>query len=155
MEGLARRVSRAGGIGGFGRAKNGAAPRQAYHREAMQRFMLRSKIHGARVTEADLNYMGSVTIDRDLLEAVDIVPNEKVLVVNLENGTRVESYAFEGEPGSGIIGVNGGMARHAQVGDRILIMTFAAVNEEELRTHKPKVIFTDEKNRIESALETV
>ena len=139
---------------GPGWVKNGAARGHPYHWGAMQRFMLRSKIHGARVTEADLNYMGSVTIDRDLLEAVDILPNEKVLVVNLENGTRVESYAFEGEPGSGIIGVNGGMARHAQVGDRILIMTFAALDEEEVRTHRPKVIFTDEKNRIESALET-
>jgi len=117
--------------------------------------MLRSKIHGARVTEADLNYMGSVTIDRDLLEAVDIVPNEKVLVVNLENGHRVESYAFEGAAGSGIIGVNGGMARHAQVGDRILIMTFAALDEDELRTHKPKVIFTDERNRIHRVPESV
>jgi len=121
----------------------------------MQRYMLKSKIHGARVTEADLNYMGSVTIDRDLLEAVDILPNEKVLVVNLENGSRTESYAFEGEPGSGIIGVNGGMARHAQVGDRILIMTFAALDDAEARKHKPKVVFTDERNRIESALETV
>lgn len=110
--------------------------------------MLKSKIHGARVTQADLNYMGSVTIDSDLLEAVDILPNEKVLVVNLENGARFETYAFEGKPGSGIIGMNGGTARHTQVGDRVLIMAFADVKESKVRDFKPKVIFTDETNRV-------
>ena len=117
--------------------------------------MLKSKIHGARVTSADLNYMGSVTIDRNLLEAVDILPNEKILVINLENGARVESYAFEGVAGSGAIGMNGGMARNAQVGDRLLIMSFASLNEEEVRGHKPRVVFTDEHNQVESSLETV
>jgi aspartate 1-decarboxylase len=121
----------------------------------MQRTMLKSKIHGARVTSADLNYMGSVTIDRNLLEAVDILPNEKVMVVNLENGARVETYAFEGTPGSGVIGMNGGMARHCQVGDRVLIMAFAILDEQEVPSHKPRVIFTDVRNRIERTLETV
>ncbi len=110
--------------------------------------MLKSKIHGARVTQADLNYMGSITIDRDLLEAVDLLPNEKVLIVNLENGARFETYAFEGKRGSGIIGMNGGTARHCQVGDRVLIMAFAEVSETEVRTFKPQVVFTDEKNCI-------
>lgn len=110
--------------------------------------MLKSKIHGARVTQADLNYMGSITIDRDLLEAVDLLPNEKVLIVNLENGARFETYAFEGKRGSGIIGMNGGTARHCQVGDRVLIMAFAEVEDAEARGFQPQVVFTDEKNRI-------
>ena len=116
----------------------------------MQRFVLHSKIHGARVTEADLNYVGSVTIDTDLLEAVDLAPHEKILVINLENGARFESYVFEGVPGSGVIGMNGGTARHCQVGDRVLIMSFAAVDADEIRQHVPKVVFVDEKNAIEA-----
>jgi aspartate 1-decarboxylase len=115
----------------------------------MQRFLLKSKIHGARVTQADLNYMGSVTIDRDLLEAADLVPNEKVLIVNLENGARFDTYAFEGVPGSGVIGMNGGTARHCQVGDRVLIMSFAALEAEEVEGHEPRVIFVDERNAVE------
>src|SRR5687767_13719498 len=99
----------------------------------MQRFLLKSKIHRARVTQADLNYVGSVTIDRDLLEAADVWPNEKVLVVNLETGERFETYAFEGSAGSGVIGMNGGCARCAQVGDRVLIMAFAAMTDAEAR----------------------
>ena len=115
----------------------------------MQRFVLNSKIHGARVTEADLNYVGSVTIDADLLDAVDLLPNEKILLINLENGARFESYVFEGVRGSGIIGMNGGTARHCQVGDRILIMSFASVDAEEIRTHVPRLVFVDERNAIE------
>ncbi len=117
--------------------------------------MLKSKIHGARVTHADLNYIGSVTIDRDLLEATDLIPNEKVLVVNLENGNRLETYVFEGASGSGVIGMNGGCARHCQPGDRVLIMAFAQMDEAEARKHKPRVVFADERNRIERTLETV
>jgi len=115
--------------------------------------MLKSKIHGARVTVADLNYVGSITIDRDLLEATDILPNERVLIVNLENGARFETYAFEGTPGSGAMGLNGGTARHCQVGDRILIMAFGVYDESELRAHRPRVVFTNERNQIESVLE--
>ena len=121
----------------------------------MQRTMLKSKIHGARVTAADLNYIGSVTIDRDLIEATDLLPNEKVLVVNLENGSRLETYVFEGERGSGVIGMNGGCARHCNVGDRVLIMAFATMSDEEAHAHKPRVVFTDEHNRVERVLETV
>ncbi len=116
--------------------------------------MLKSKIHGARVTVADLNYVGSITIDRDLLEATDILPNEKVLIVNLENGARFETYAFEGKSGSGVMGLNGGTARHCQVGDRILVMAFGVFNEREIASFKPRVVFTNERNQIESVLET-
>ena len=118
----------------------------------MQRTLLRSKIHGARVTQADLNYIGSITIDRTLLEAVDLWPNEKVLVVNLENGSRLETYVFEGEAGSGVIGMNGGCARLCQVGDRLLIMSFASMTDAEARAHKPRVCFVGEGNSIEQVL---
>lgn len=117
----------------------------------MLRFVLRSKIHGARVTHADLHYMGSLTIDRDLLEAADIAPDEKVLVVDVDSGARFETYVFEGAPGSGVVGVNGGAARLCQVGDRVLVMTFAAVTETERRQHRPRVVFADEKNRVARA----
>lgn len=117
--------------------------------------MLKSKIHGARVTSADLNYIGSVTIDRDLMEATDLLPNEKVLVVNLENGSRLETYVFEGAPGSGVIGMNGGCARHCNVGDRVLIMAFGVMSDAEAREHRPRVVFCNEKNRVERILETV
>ena len=113
----------------------------------MLRSVLHSKIHGVRVTQADLNYVGSVTIDKDLLDAADILPNEKILVIDVETGARFESYVFEGEAGSGVIGMNGGAARLAHVGDTVLIMTFAQVTEEELRTYKPRVVFVDEQNR--------
>jgi aspartate 1-decarboxylase len=121
----------------------------------MQRAMLKSKIHGARVTSADLNYMGSVTIDRELIDATDLLPNERVLVVNLENGARIETYVFEGKAGSGEIGMNGGCARHCAVGDRLLIMSFAQMDDAEARAHRPRVVFTDERNRIAQVMETV
>ena len=118
----------------------------------MYRSMLKSKIHRARVTEADLHYVGSVTIDRELLHAVDILPNEKVLVVNLNNGARFETYAFEGAPGSGVICMNGGCARHVQVGDTVLILAFAWVEDSKCKDVKPRVIFVDDENRVASTL---
>ena len=118
----------------------------------MYRSMLKSKIHRARVTEADLHFVGSVTIDRDLLRAVDILPNEKVLVVNLNNGARFETYAFEGAPGSGVVCMNGGCARHVQVGDTVIIFAFAWVDDEEAKTIKPKVVFVDESNKVSGTL---
>src|SRR5687767_16015833 len=96
--------------------------------------MHKSKIQRARVTEADLHYVGSVTIDQDLLKAADILPNEKVLIVNLNNGARFETYAFEGVSGSGVVCMNGGCARHVQVGDTVLILAFAWVSEQEAKT---------------------
>jgi aspartate 1-decarboxylase len=119
----------------------------------MLRTLLKSKIHGARVTHADLNYVGSVTIDRDLMEATDLWPNEKVLVVNLDTGARLETYVFEGAAGSGVIGMNGGCARLCQPGDRVLIMAFAAMEDAEARKHRPRVVFTDASNRVEQVLE--
>jgi len=118
----------------------------------MYRSMLKSKIHRARVTEADLHYVGSVTIDRDLLAAADILPNEKVLVVNLNNGARFETYAFEGASGSGVICMNGGCARHVQVGDTVLILAFAWVEDSKCKDVKPRVIFVDDENRVASTL---
>ena len=114
----------------------------------MYRSMLKSKIHRARVTEADLHYVGSVTIDRDLLSAVDILPNEKVLVVNLNNGARFETYAFEGASGSGVVCMNGGCARHVQIGDTVLILAFAWVEDAKAKDVKPRVVFVDEENRV-------
>lgn len=114
----------------------------------MYRSMLKSKIHRARVTEADLHYMGSVTIDRDLLHAADILPNEKVLIVNLNNGARFETYAFEGVSGSGVVCMNGGCARHVQVGDTVLILAFAWVEDAKAKDVRPRVVFVDEENRV-------
>jgi len=116
----------------------------------MQRAFVNAKIHRARVTHADLDYMGSITIDTTLLEAADILPNEKVLVINLENGSRLETYAIEGKRDSGVIGMNGGCARHCQVGDRVIIMTFVDLTKGEAKDHKPKLVFVDEKNAITS-----
>lgn len=110
--------------------------------------MLKSKIHRATVTEADLNYVGSITIDPQLLEAVDILPNEKVLVVNNNNGERFETYAILGEPGSGQICVNGAAARLVQPGDLVIIMAFALVSEAELADFEPKVAFMNRDNTI-------
>ncbi|GMA63117.1 aspartate 1-decarboxylase [Alicyclobacillus fastidiosus] len=114
----------------------------------MFRSMLKSKIHRATVTEADLNYVGSITIDPDLLEAVDILPNEKVLVVNNNNGERFETYAILGEPGSGQICVNGAAARLVQPGDLVIIMAFALMSEAELADFEPKVAFMNRDNTI-------
>lgn len=114
----------------------------------MLRILLKSKIHQARVTEADLDYVGSVTVDADLLRAVDILPNEKVLVINNTNGARFETYAFEGKAGSGVVCMNGGCARHVHVGDTVIIAAFGLVDDREARDHQPKVVFLDARNRV-------
>lgn len=114
----------------------------------MYRTMLKSKIHRAVLTDANLNYMGSITIDRDLLEAADILPYEQVQVVNNNNGARFETYAIEGEPGSGQICLNGAAARLGQPGDVLIILSYIQVDDHEARGYKPKVVFVDEKNRI-------
>ena len=114
----------------------------------MLREMMKSKIHMATVTETDLEYMGSLTIDRDLMDAADLVAGEKVQMVNVNNGIRLETYVIEGERGSGVIGVNGGVARHAYVGDVILIMSYCMLDDEQVGTWKPRVVFVDEKNSI-------
>lgn len=117
----------------------------------MLREMMKSKIHMATVTETDLEYMGSLTIDRDLMDAADLVAGEKVQMVNMNNGIRLETYVLEGERGSGVIGVNGGAARHAHVGDVILIMSYCMLDDEQVGTWKSKVVFVDEKNSIRKA----
>lgn len=114
----------------------------------MLRQMLKSKIHRATVTDANVDYEGSITIDLDLMDSADVLMNEKVLVVNLNNGLRVESYAIAGERGSGVICLNGGAAKHGAKGDLVIIMSFCVVGEDEVKTHTPKIVRVDAKNRI-------
>ncbi len=110
--------------------------------------MLNSKIHRAVVTEADLNYVGSITIDQDLLDAVGMLPNEKVHIVNNNNGARFETYIISGERGSGVICVNGAAARLVQKGDVVIILSYAYVMNDEAKDHKPTVAIMNENNSI-------
>jgi aspartate 1-decarboxylase len=110
--------------------------------------IMKSKIHRARVTDANLNYTGSITIDEELMEAADIVENEKVQVVNNNNGARFETYVIKGERGSGTICLNGAASRLVQKGDVIIIISYCHVKKEEEKNIKPKVIFVDENNKI-------
>ncbi|MEK6564061.1 MAG: aspartate 1-decarboxylase [Candidatus Omnitrophota bacterium] len=114
----------------------------------MLRIMLKSKIHRVRVTEANLQYKGSITIDKKLLDKADILPGEKVEVLNLHNGTRQETYAIEGRPGSGVVCLNGPAARHACVGDILVVLAYGMIEDKDAKKLKPKVVFVDEKNRI-------
>lgn len=114
----------------------------------MYRTMFKSKIHRARVTEADLHYEGSVTIDADLLEAADLLPNEKVAIWNVTRGSRIETYTLEGERGSGVICINGAAAHHFEIGDIVIIASWIQIAEGEARTWKPTVVFVDEQNRL-------
>ncbi|NLB17735.1 MAG: aspartate 1-decarboxylase [Syntrophomonadaceae bacterium] len=114
----------------------------------MYRTMFKSKIHRAIVTQANLNYMGSITIDAALMEAADILPNEKVQVVNNNNGARFETYVIEGARDSGTICLNGAAARLVQPGDSVILITYAVMSNEECRNYKPTLVFVDEKNRI-------
>lgn len=112
----------------------------------MQRFMMKSKIHRATVTDANLNYKGSITIDKKLMELADILPNEKVQVVNNNNGSRFETYVIEGKEDSGTICLNGAAARLCQVGDVVIIISYAIMDDKEAKTYEPKIVFVDEKN---------
>jgi aspartate 1-decarboxylase len=115
----------------------------------MRRTLFRSKIHRATVTQADLDYEGSVTIDADLMRAADILPYEKVHIWNRTNGSRLETYALEGAAGSGVICVNGAAAHHSTPGDLVIIATFGeAADEAEARAWRPTVVHVDAKNRI-------
>lgn len=109
--------------------------------------MLKSKIHRAVITEANTDYVGSITVDKNLLEASGILEYEKVLVVDVTNGARLETYTIEGEAGSGVICLNGAAAKLVDVGDRTIIMAFADMTEEEAREFMPKVVFVDENNK--------
>jgi aspartate 1-decarboxylase len=108
--------------------------------------MLKAKIHRATVTESDLDYDGSLTIDKVLMEAADIIPFERVKVYNINNGERFDTYAIEGAPGSGVIGLNGAAARRGQVGDLIIIVTYAGFEESELAQYAPVILLCDENN---------
>uniref|UniRef100_A0A7C5V5Q2 Aspartate 1-decarboxylase n=1 Tax=Caldicellulosiruptor owensensis TaxID=55205 RepID=A0A7C5V5Q2_9FIRM len=110
--------------------------------------VLKSKIHRATVTEANLNYVGSITIDEDLMKAAGIFENEKVQVVNINNGERFETYVIKGEKGSGVICLNGAAARLVQVGDKVIIMAYCLLTMEEYYNHKPKIVFVDDENKI-------
>jgi aspartate 1-decarboxylase len=114
----------------------------------MFRHMLKSKIHRAKVTDADLNYMGSITIDEELMEKADILENEKVLVVDIDNGARFETYVFVGKRGSGEICLNGAAARLAHVGDKVIIMSFGLYDPGEIKNLKSIVVHVDENNKI-------
>lgn len=114
----------------------------------MRRIMCKSKIHRARVTQAELYYEGSLTVDSDLLDAADILPYERVQVCNINNGERFETYTIPGKRGSGVICLNGAAARLGSVGDEIIIITYATFREEELKTFSPKVILLDKDNKI-------
>lgn len=116
------------------------------------RFMLKSKIHRATVTQADLSYEGSLTIDKDLMAAVGLCQFEKIKVYNINNGERFDTYAIEGPAGSGVIGLNGAAARKGLVGDLIIIASYAMFDEEEVLRHQPRIILVDEQNRIKQPL---
>jgi len=119
----------------------------------MRRAILKSKIHRARVTEANLNYEGSITIDKALMEAANIANFEKVSIWNIENGERFETYAVEGERDSGEICLNGAAARLVHVGDRVIIASFCELEEHEIAKHNPKLVLVDEStNRIKAIL---
>ena len=118
----------------------------------MLRVLMKSKIHGATVTEANLRYTGSITIDKNLLKASDICPFERVQIVNLHNGTRVETYVLEGAAGSGTICMNGAAARWAEVGDKVIIISYSLLTKQEMKKHQPRVLFVDDKNRLSRKL---
>lgn len=114
----------------------------------MQITMLKGKIHRAVVQQAELNYVGSITVDPELMEQAGILEYELVQIVDVENGNRFETYTIAGEPGSGMICLNGAAARQAQVGDHVIIMCYCRMTPEEAKDHKPKVVFVDEQNHI-------
>lgn len=114
----------------------------------MRLNMLKGKIHRAIVKQAALDYVGSITIDEDLLEASGIIEYEKVQIVDVDNGARFETYVIAGERGSGMICLNGAAARCVQVNDKIIIMAYCEMDKEEAETHKPKVVFVDDENKI-------
>lgn len=116
----------------------------------MLRTMFKSKIHRATVTQAELHYVGSVTIDADLLDAADLLPGELVHIVDIDNGARLETYVIEGERGSGVIGINGAAAHLVHPGDLVIIISYAQVSDAEARSLRPRVVHVDAGNRIVS-----
>ena len=117
-------------------------------RSPMRRRMMKSKIHRATITEANLNYVGSITIDEDLMDAANLIAGEKVQIVDNNNGERLETYIIKGERGSGCICLNGAAARKVQVGDTVIIIAYALMDFEEAKTFKPTVVFPKEGNKV-------
>jgi aspartate 1-decarboxylase len=114
----------------------------------MIRTMLKSKIHRAVVTQADLHYVGSVTVDQDLMDAADLLSGEQVAIVDVTNGARLETYVIPGERGSGVIGINGAAAHLVHPGDLVILISYAAMDEAEARSYLPRIVFVDDRNRI-------
>ncbi len=114
----------------------------------MLRTMLTSKIHRATVTQADLHYVGSVTVDADLLDAADLLPGERVAVVDVTNGARLETYVIPGPRGSGVIGINGAAARLVHPGDLVILIAYGQMDDAEARAHQPRIVFVDAANRV-------
>ena len=114
----------------------------------MQRTMLKSKIHRATVTDANLHYVGSVTVDEDLMQAADLLPGEQVAVVDVTNGARLETYAIEGKRGSGVLGINGAAARLVHPGDIVILIGYGQMDTAEAKEHQPHVVFVDADNKI-------
>jgi aspartate 1-decarboxylase len=112
----------------------------------MHRTLMKSKVHRATVTEANLHYVGSLTLDRELMDLADLMPNEKVQVVDVTNGERLETYLIEGAPGSGVLCLNGAAARKVQVGDIIIVISYGEYDEQETQEHVPRVVVCDENN---------
>ena len=110
--------------------------------------VLKSKIHRVKITQAELHYVGSITIDEDLMEGANIIENEKVQVVNINNGERLETYVIKGQKGSGMVCLNGPAARKAQVGDIVIVISYASMTPEEASEHNPTIIFPDNQNKI-------
>jgi len=113
----------------------------------MFRTLMKSKLHRATITEANLHYVGSVTIDADLMGMADLLPHEKVQVVDVDNGARLETYVIPGEPGSGVLCLNGAAARLVHPGDRVIVISYGTYSDAEARDHVPTVVFCDEANR--------
>jgi aspartate 1-decarboxylase len=116
----------------------------------MYRTMFKSKIHRATVTQADLHYVGSVTVDAELMAAADLLPGELVHIVDITNGVRLETYVIEGRPGSGVIGINGAAAHLVHPGDLVILISYAQVDDAQARTMRPRVVHVDGSNRIVS-----
>lgn len=114
----------------------------------MQIQVLKSKIHRAKITQAELHYVGSITVDQDLLDAANMVEGEKVQVLNVNNGERLETYVISGPKGSGVICMNGPAARKMQVGDVVIVISYASVDFDEAKSFKPWLVFPDESNRL-------
>ncbi len=114
----------------------------------MLRTMLKSKIHRATVTTADLNYVGSVTVDEDLMDAADLLPGEQVAIVDVTNGARLETYVIAGERGSGVLGINGAAAHLVHPGDIVILIAYGLMDSQEATAYRPKVVFVDGRNRV-------